>query len=126
MKLENKMDKNQISKVELCLITFGVIIGIVGILHGSAELLKGNILVENHSVEALPLNWPNPEFYSMTRGSPVFSWLTAIPFFALGLTAILVSSAFIVGSSLWIRLNPIGFALFALLSLAIFAFGAGG
>ena len=40
------MSKYKMNKIQLCLVTFGVIIGIVGILHGSAELLKGSILVE--------------------------------------------------------------------------------
>ncbi|WP_432816736.1 hypothetical protein [Sulfitobacter sp. JB4-11] len=115
----------RISRLQLCLMTFGVIIGIVGILHGSAELLKGTMLVESHSVEALPVDWPNSAFYTLTRGSPVFSVLTGIPFFALGLLAISVSIALIVFSLTVIRLNGQGLLLFFLLSVGIFLFGAG-
>ena len=115
------------TKIKLCLVTFGVIIGIVGILHGSAELLKGTILVESHSVKALPENWPNVEFYTMTKGSPVFSLLTGIPFYVLGLLAISVSTALIVLSVTLFKKKrlPMGLLLFALLSLGIFLFGAG-
>ena len=115
----------KMSRLQLCLVTFGVIIGIVGILHGSAELLKGPLLVESHSVEALPLNWPNSTFYSLTRGSPVFSLLTGIPFFALGLLAISVSILLIVLSLTVLRVDWVGLSLFFLLSAGVFLFGAG-
>ena len=113
------------SKLQLCLVTFGIIIGIVGILHGSAELLKGSLLVESHSVEALPVNWPNSAFYSLTRGSPVFSLLTGIPYYALGLLAISVSILLIVSSVTVLRVDRFGLFLFFLLSVGIFLFGAG-
>ncbi|MEL7090402.1 MAG: hypothetical protein AAFN94_01590 [Pseudomonadota bacterium] len=111
--------------LQRCLTTFGVIIGIVGILHGSAEVLKGAVLVETRSVEALPIGWPNDAFYAMTRGSPVFSILTGIPFFALGLLAITMSIAMIVLCLTVIRVDRFGLVLFFLLSVGIFLFGAG-
>ena len=115
------------TKIRLCLTTFGVIVGIVGILHGSAELLQGSTLVESRSVEALPEGWPNSEFNSMTRGSPVFSILTDIPFYVLGILAISVSIALIVSSVTVIKNKEMRVAslLFALLSVGIFLFGAG-
>ena len=119
------MSASRISRLQLCLTTFGVVIGIVGILHGSAELLKGTMLVESRSVEALPVGWPNNAFYTLTRGSPVFSILTDIPFFALGLLAITVSIALIVLSLTVIRVNGFGLLLFFLLSVGVFLFGAG-
>jgi len=119
------MTRHQTSRLQLCLTTFGVIIGIVGILHGSAELLRGAALVESRSVAALPTDWPNPSFYTLTHGSPVFSILTGIPFYALGLLAITVSIALITLSLAVIRLNAFGLMLFGLLSLGIFMFGAG-
>ena len=67
------------TKVRLCMVTFGVIVGIVGILHGIAELLQGSEVVASRSVEALPQGWPNEEFNSMTEGSPVFTVLTDLP-----------------------------------------------
>ena len=115
----------QKSKLDLCLITYGIIIGIVGILHGSAELLKGDLIVDGHSTEALPLNWPNENFYTLTQGSPVFSLLTGIPFYALGLTAISVSITLIASSVAVLRVNKLGLILFFLLSVGIFLFGAG-
>jgi hypothetical protein len=115
------------TKIRLCLITFGVIVGIVGFLHGSAELLRGSTLVERRSVEALPEGWPNSEFHSMTRGSPVFSILTDIPFYVLGILAILVSVTLIVCSVTVFKTMELRAAslLFAVLSVGIFLFGAG-
>ena len=115
------------TKIKLCLVTFGVIVGIVGALHGSAELLKGATIVESRSVEALQEGWPNDGFYSMSSGSPVFTILTGIPFYALGILAISVSTTLIVFSltvfkrqALWV-----GLLLFAVLNVGIFLFGAG-
>ncbi len=117
------------SKIQTCLVAFGVVIGIVGILHGSAEMLRGTTLVESHSVEALPEDWPNSEFYSVMRGSPVFSLLTGIPYYVLGLLAISVSTTLIVVSVTFLRgergLSIWGLSLFALLNLGVFLFGAG-
>lgn len=113
------------SKIQLCFVIFGIIIGIVGILHGSAELLKGNELIQGHSVEALPLNWPNIEFYSLMKGAPVYSLLTNIPHYVLGLLAIFISITLIVFLANFFKLNSKGVLLFALLSLGIFLFGAG-
>jgi hypothetical protein len=115
------------TKIRLSLVTFGVIVGIVGFLHGSAELLQGSTLVESRSVAALPENWPNSEFYSMTQGSPVFSILTGIPFYVLGLLSILVSTTLIAFSVTLIKREKlsVGLLLFALLSVGIFLFGAG-
>ena len=109
------------SKIQTCLVTFGVIIGIVGILHGSAEMLQGSTLVESHSVEALPEDWPNSEFYTVMRGSPVFSLLTGIPYYVLGLLAVSVSTTLIVVSATLLRggggLSIWGLSLFALLNV---------
>jgi hypothetical protein len=119
------MTDQQFSKLQLCLVTFSIIIGIVGILHGSAEVLKGPMMVKSHSVEALPVDWPNSSFYSLTRGSPVFSLLTGIPFFALGLLAISVSITLIVSAITLMKVDYFGLGLFFLLSLGVFLFGAG-
>ena len=113
------------SKLNLCLVTFGVIIGIIGIMHGSAELLKGSELVEGHTIEALPKNWPNVEFYTMMKGAPGFSLLTGIPHYALGLLAISVSITLIVCSVTVLQVSKFGISLFCLLSVGIFLFGAG-
>ena len=119
------MNISKKSKIQLCLVTFGVIVGIVGILHGSAELLKGSILVESHSTEALPKDWPNNEFYTVMNGSPVFSLLTGIPHYVLGLLAISVSILLIIVSATTLKTDRKGLLLFSLLSLGIFLFGAG-
>lgn len=119
------MQTSRTSKIELCFVVFGIIIGIVGILHGSAELLKGSELITSHSVEALPQNWPNNEFYTLMKGAPVFSLLTEIPHYVLGLLAISISVALIVFLVNFFRLNHKRIFLFALFSLGIFLFGAG-
>lgn len=115
------------TKVRLCMVTFGVIVGIVGILHGIAELLQGSEVVASRSVEALPEGWPNEEFNSMTRGSPVFTVLTDLPFYALGTLAILASTLLIVCSLTVMKTLDMKMAslLFAVLSVGIFLFGAG-
>ena len=119
------MNKSRLSKIQLSFKTFGVIIGIIGILHGGAELLQGNILVEGCKIPAMPENWPNYEFYTLMKGAPVYSMLAGIPYYVLGLLAISVSIALIVFSANFFRLNFKGIFLFALLSLGIFLFGAG-
>ncbi|MEM7126778.1 MAG: hypothetical protein AAF702_10660 [Chloroflexota bacterium] len=115
------------TKIKLCLVTFGVIIGIVGILHGSASLLKGSTIVESNTVEVMVEGWPNNEFYTVSNGSPVFTILTGIPFYALGILAISVSTALIVFSATVIKREKlaIGLLLFGLLNVGIFLFGAG-
>jgi hypothetical protein len=115
------------SKIHLCFVVFGVIIGIIGIMHGCAELLQGSTLVESNSIPAMPLNWPNNEFHKVMQGSPVFSILTGIPYFVLGLLAISVSITMIVFSLTYLKNNRniLSLTLFALLSVAIFLFGAG-
>ena len=113
------------SKIHLSFRTFGIIIGIIGILHGCAELLQGNIIVAGGKIPAMPENWPNNEFYSLMKGAPVFSLLSGIPYYVLGLLAFSVSIAIIVFSARFFRLNLKGIFLFALFSLGIFLFGAG-
>lgn len=112
------------SKVRLCLVTFGVIIGVVGVLHGCAELLQGSALVKSNSIPACPENWPNPEFYKVMKGMPVFSILTGIPFYLLGILAILVSCALIVWSAFFMGTQG-GLLVFGLLNVGVFLFGAG-
>ena len=115
------------TKVRLCMVTFGVIVGVVGILHGIGELLQGSEVVASRSVEALPQGWPNEAFNSMTRGSPVFTVLTDLPFYALGTLAIIASTLLIVCSLTVIKTLDLKMAslLFAVLSIGIFLFGAG-
>ena len=115
------------TKIKLCLVTFGVIIGIIGALHGSASLMKGATIVESNTVEVMQEGWPNDEFYTLSNGSPVFTILTGIPFYALGILAISVSTTLIVFSITVIKRKKlaIGLILFAVLNVAIFLFGAG-
>ena len=115
------------TKIKLCLVTFGILIGIVGALHGSASLLKGPVLVESNTVEVMVEGWPNDEFYTLSNGSPVFTILTGIPFYALGILAISISTTLIVFSSTFFKSQNLstGLILFTLLNVGIFLFGAG-
>ena len=113
------------SKIQLSFVVFGIIVGIIGILHGAAELLQGNTLVAGGKIPAMPENWPNDEFYALMKGAPVFSLLSGIPYYVLGLLAISISIALIVFSAKFFKLNAKGIGLFALLSIGIFLFGAG-
>lgn len=113
------------SKIEHSFRVFGVIIGLVGILHGSAELYKGDVMVRSHEATALPDNWPNEAFHSLMDGSPVFSLLTDIPYYVLGLLAITVSLALIFFSARFFKLDVKGIILFSIFNIGIFLFGAG-
>ena len=63
----------------------------------------------------------------MTRGSPVFSVLTDLPFYVLGTLAILTSTLLIVCSLTLVKTQEMKFAslVFAVLSVGVFLFGAG-
>jgi len=103
---------------------FGVVIGVVGLIHGGGALMKGSAIVEGHSPSALPENWPNAEFYELTMGSPVFTILTGIQFRTLGLLAVWVSTALIVFSLLYLKISN-AILVFSAMMLGIFFFGAG-
>lgn len=118
------MRKTARSKIQLCLVSFGVIIGMVGILHGIPEILQGSNLVESNSVTALPDNWPNSELFTLLNGQPAFSILTGIPFSLLGILAILVSSALIIHSLFFLEKRN-GLLIFALLNVGVAVLGAG-
>ncbi|MEL6673089.1 MAG: hypothetical protein AAFR61_12885 [Bacteroidota bacterium] len=118
------MRKTTRSKIQLCLISFGVIIGIVGILHGIPEILQGSSLVESHSVKALPENWPNQELFTVLNGQPAYSMLTGIPFYLLGILAIAVSTALIIHCVFFLERKN-GLLMFALLNVGVALLGAG-
>lgn len=118
------MSKTTQSKIQLCLSHFGIIIGAVGILHGIPEILQGSKLLGTNSVMALPENWPNSELFTVLNGQPAFSILTGIPFYLLGILAILVSSALIIHSWFFLEKKN-GLLIFALLNVGIALFGAG-
>lgn len=112
------------SKIKLMLVTVGTITGIIGILTGCAELLNGSLLVEEQNITALPVDWPNQEFYTKMQGGPVFSLLTDIPYYVIGLLSISVSIAFIVCCHSVIEVSKLGVAIFSLFNIAVFCFGA--
>lgn len=112
------------TKIQLSIISFGIIIGAVGILHGISEIMQGSAIVETNNIAALPNNWPNAEFYDKMQGQPAFSVLTGISFNVLGALAIIASLALIVHSALFTGKKN-GLLIFGLLNVAIALFGAG-
>ncbi len=118
------MKSSSKSKIQLSLTTFGVIIGLVGILHGIPEIMQGSTTVESFSIKALPENWPNAELYNLLQGQPANSILTGIPFYVLGIMAITVSIALIIHSFFFLSSKK-GLLIFALLNIGIAIFGAG-
>lgn len=118
------MNNSTQSKIKLCLVSFGFIIGAVGILHGIAEILQGSNLVEVNMLKALPDGWPNEEFFKVMDGQPAFSILTGIPFYLLGIFAIIVSSLLIIHSIFFLEKKN-GLLIFAILNIAVALFGAG-
>lgn len=118
------MSKESDSKIQLSLKTFGIIIGAVGILHGIPEIIQGSSIVQSNSITALPENWPNSELYTLLQGQPANSILTGIPFYLLGVLAILISTALIIHSLFFIQKKS-GLLIFALLNIGIALFGAG-
>lgn len=118
------MSKTTRSKIQLCLVSFGIIIGAVGILHGIPEILQGSNLVESNSIAALPENWPNSELFTVLNGQPAFSILTGISFSLLGILAIVVSTGLIIHSWFFLEKRN-GLLIFALLNVGVALFGAG-
>ena len=112
------------SKLKLMLVTVGIITGIIGIFSGSSQLLSGSLLIEGHNINALPLNWPNPELYTKMSGYGVFTLLTGIPYFANGVVAITASITLIVCCLTVVEINKSGVLVFFLLNVAILCFGA--
>lgn len=112
------------SKIQLSLLSFGIIIGLVGILHGIPEIMQGSTIVQSFSIKALPENWPNAELYNLLQGQPANSILTSIPFYVLGILAITVSIALIIHSLFFLNSKK-GLLIFALLNIGIALFGAG-
>ena len=111
------------SKIKLFLVTLGVITAIIGILTGCALLLNGSLLVENHNIMALPVDWPNQEFNSKMGGMPVFTLLTGIPYYVVGLLAIFVSVILLVCSLTIIDVSKFGIFIFTILNVACIYFG---
>lgn len=118
------MSETKKSKIHVSLVTFGSIIGLVGILHGIGEILQGSAAVEANMINALPDNWPNAEFFQVMEGQPAFSLLTGIPFYLLGILAIVVSSLLVLHSLFFVERKN-GILIFAILNIGIVLFGAG-
>lgn len=118
------MNQSARTKMHLCLMVFGVVIGVVGLIHGGGALMQGSAIVEGHSPSALPESWPNAEFYELTMGSPVYTILTGIQFRTLGLLAVMVSTALTIFSLFYLK-TPNAILIYTALMLCVFLFGAG-
>jgi hypothetical protein len=118
------MKKYRMNKIQLSLVTFGVIIGIVGVFHGIGQIVQGSVIIETNSVKAFPENWPTPELYTEMEGMPAFSILTGVPYYILGIIALIASIAMIIHSLFFINKKN-GLIIFAVLNVGVFLFGGG-
>lgn len=103
----------------------GVTIGFVGMTHGIPEILQGESLVASNNFNAFPHNWPNKDMFELLQGQPAVTILTDIPFYMLGILAMLASSAIIVFSAYFLN-SKRNLLAFFILNTAVLLFGAGG
>lgn len=104
---------------------FGVLIGLIGMTHGIPEILQGDSVVKTNNFNAFPDNWPNDHMFELLQGQPAVTILTDIPFYVLGILAILVSLALIVYSAFFLNARR-SLLVFSILNTCILLFGAGG
>jgi hypothetical protein len=98
--------------------TFGALVGLIGIEHGSGEVLQGNAAPSGIMI----LSWPGSAFFQVLGGEPA---LTIIPDLLItGILAILFSLAYLVWAILFIQRKHGGLILI-LLSIAMLLFGGG-
>ena len=119
------MNKFTHTKLGKSLSYLGVVIGLVGLTHGIPEILQGESLVESNSINAFPESWPNDYMYELLQGQPAVSILTGIPFYVLGILAVLVSLALIINSAFFLNAKY-SLIVFSILNVGVLFFGAGG
>lgn len=98
--------------------TFGALVGLIGIEHGSGEVLQGNLAPSGIMI----LSWPESAFFHVLGGEPA---LTILPNLLMtGILAILFSLAYLVWAVLFVQHKKGGLVLM-LLSVAMLLFGGG-
>ncbi|MEJ2597015.1 MAG: hypothetical protein P8Z00_01705 [Anaerolineales bacterium] len=98
--------------------TFGALVGLIGIEHGTGEVLQGNLTPSGIMI----LSWPESAFFHVLGGEPA---LTILPnLFMTGILAILFSLAYLVWAVLFVQRKNGGLILM-LLSVAMLLFGGG-
>jgi hypothetical protein len=98
--------------------TFGALVGLIGIEHGSGEVLQGNLVPSGIMI----LSWPGSAFFHILGGEPA---MTVLPNLLItGILAILFSLAYLVWAILFIQRKHGGLILM-LLSIAMLLFGGG-
>jgi hypothetical protein len=98
--------------------TFGALVGLIGIEHGSGEVLQGSVAPSGIMI----LSWPTSAFFHILGGEPA---LTVLPNLLLtGIVAILFSLAYLVWAVLFVQRKKGGLILM-LLSIAMLLFGGG-
>lgn len=115
---------DSLEKTHLSVVVFGTIVGIVGVIHGGAALLQGARLVDATVVTAFPKDWPNPTYYELAKGGPVFTVFRGMPFLVQGLAACLISIGLIAYSLRFLRPDSTPY-LFIAFNVGVFLFGAG-
>ena len=119
------MNKYTDTKLGKSLSYLGVTIGFVGMTHGIPELMQGDKLVTSNNFNAFPDNWPNEYMFELLQGQPAVTILTDIPFYVLGILAMLASLAIIIYSAFYLN-SKRGLLVFFILNTAVLLFGAGG
>ncbi len=98
--------------------TFGAIVGIAGLEHGTGEILQGNIVPNGFVIES----WPDVKAYEILAGEPA---MTIIPNLLLsGILTVLVSIMLIVWAVIYIQRKDWGRNLI-LLSFVLLLVGGG-
>ena len=122
---KEQMKKFTDTKLGKSLSYFGVLIGLIGLTHGIPEILQGEILVKTNRFNAFPDNWPNEQLFELLQGQPAVTILTDIPFYVLGILAVLVSLVLIIYSAFFLNAKH-SILVFSILNTGILLFGAGG
>jgi hypothetical protein len=98
--------------------TFGALVGLIGIEHGSGEVLQGNLAPTSMMI----LSWPGSAFFAILGGEPAMTILPNLLW--TGILAILFSLAYLVFATLFVQRKNGGLILI-LLSIAMLLFGGG-
>lgn len=106
------------SKTKIFVSTFGAMMALAGIEHGTGEILQGNAAPAGLMIES----WPDSEFFRSLSGEPA---MTVIPNFLItGVLAVFISITLLIWS-VWFVHKKYGSLVMMLLSTALLLFGGG-
>ncbi len=104
--------------IRITITTFGSLVGLIGIEHGTGEILQGNTVPAGFVFPS----WPDAPFFRILGGEPAASIVPNL--LVTGILAILLSSIYIGWAALFVHRRHGGQVLI-LISLSMFLFGAG-